>query len=86
MQINILEAKNRLSELIREAQHGVEVLIANRGHPVVRLVPVAAQNKDMAVGSVQSVLEWLDLPRPDWMQRQGEQIDADVDQARTAWD
>ena len=39
MQVNILEAKNRLSELIKSAQAGEEVVIANRGQPVVKLVP-----------------------------------------------
>ena len=38
MQVNILEAKNRLSLLIRAAQAGEEVVIANRGQPVARLV------------------------------------------------
>ena len=37
MQVNILEAKNRLSELIRLARAGEEVIIANRGEPVARL-------------------------------------------------
>ena len=39
MQVNILEAKNRLSQLIKSAQRGEEVVIANRGEPVARLVP-----------------------------------------------
>ncbi|MEO3998480.1 type II toxin-antitoxin system prevent-host-death family antitoxin [Mesorhizobium sp. CAU 1732] len=38
MQVNILEAKNRLSELVRTASEGGEVIIANRGKPVARLV------------------------------------------------
>ena len=41
MQVNVLEAKNRLSELIRSAEAGEDVIIANRGRAVVRLVPVA---------------------------------------------
>ena len=40
MQVNILEARNRLSQLIKAAQAGEEVVIANRGEPVARLVPV----------------------------------------------
>ena len=39
MQVNILEARNRLSQLIKAAQAGEEVVIANRGEPVARLVP-----------------------------------------------
>ena len=40
VQVNVLEAKNRLSQLIRAAQAGEDVVIANRGAPVARLVPV----------------------------------------------
>ena len=38
MQVNILEAKNRLSELVKAAASGEEVIIANRGKPVAKLV------------------------------------------------
>lgn len=41
MQVNVLEAKNTLSQLIRSAQAGEEVVIANRGQPVARLVPIS---------------------------------------------
>jgi prevent-host-death family protein len=37
--VNTHEAKSRLSELIREAQEGVEVIVARNGHPVARIVP-----------------------------------------------
>ena len=39
MQVNVLEAKNRLSRLLKSVQAGEEVVIANRGVPVARLVP-----------------------------------------------
>ena len=39
MQVNIFEAKTRLSQLIKSVQAGEEVVIANRGEPVARLVP-----------------------------------------------
>ena len=38
-QVNMLEAKNRLSSLIVAAEQGEEVLIARNGIPVARLVP-----------------------------------------------
>jgi prevent-host-death family protein len=41
VQVNIFEAKNRLSQLIKSVQAGEEVVIANRGQPVARLVPAA---------------------------------------------
>lgn len=37
--VNTHEAKSRLSELIREAEQGVEVILARNGHPVARIVP-----------------------------------------------
>jgi prevent-host-death family protein len=42
VQVNILEAKNRLSQPLKAVQAGEEVVIANRGVPVARLVPVEA--------------------------------------------
>ena len=39
MQVNMLEAKNRLSSLIVAAEQGEEVLIARNGLPVARIVP-----------------------------------------------
>ena len=38
MQVNMLEAKTHLSKLVEAALRGEEVVIANRGKPVVRLV------------------------------------------------
>ena len=38
MQVNMLEAKTHLSRLVEAALRGEEVVIANRGKPVVRLV------------------------------------------------
>ncbi len=37
--VNTHEAKSRLSELIREAEDGVEVIVARNGHPVAKIVP-----------------------------------------------
>lgn len=37
--VNTYEAKSRLSELIREAEAGVEVIVARNGRPVVKIVP-----------------------------------------------
>ena len=38
MQMNIAEAKAKLSELIAAAERGEEVILARGGHPVVRIV------------------------------------------------
>ena len=37
--VNTHDAKSRLSELIREAEQGVEVIVARNGHPVAKIVP-----------------------------------------------
>lgn len=41
MKVNMLEAKNQLSRLVKDALAGEEVLIASNGEPMVKLVPVA---------------------------------------------
>lgn len=37
--VNTHDAKSRLSELIREAEEGIEVIVARNGHPVAKIVP-----------------------------------------------
>ena len=88
MQVNILEAKNRLSQLIRCAQAGEEVVIANRGEPVVRLVPAGAGgNAPSSIGSGRAILDWLHRnPLPPHARRSGEEIDAAIEEEREAWD
>jgi len=55
MRLNILEAKNRLSELVRAACAGKEVVIAKNGQSMVRLVPIAAAAGLKGFGSLKSV-------------------------------
>ena len=38
MKVNMLEAKTQLSKLVEAAMRGEDVVIANRGKPMVRLV------------------------------------------------
>ena len=45
MQVNMLEAKNQLSKLVKAAQAGEEVVIANHGVPVVRLVAMESPTR-----------------------------------------
>ncbi|GHC54275.1 type II toxin-antitoxin system Phd/YefM family antitoxin [Neogemmobacter tilapiae] len=40
MQVNMHEAKSRLSQLIEAAKKGEEVIIARDNEPMVRLVPI----------------------------------------------
>jgi prevent-host-death family protein len=39
LQINIHEAKTRLSELLQRVMNGEEIIIAKAGKPVARLLP-----------------------------------------------
>jgi prevent-host-death family protein len=40
-QVNVQEAKTRLSDLLARAERGEEIVIARSGVPVARLVPTA---------------------------------------------
>jgi len=40
MRISVSDAKAQLTELVRMAEAGDEVVLTRHGHPVVRLVPV----------------------------------------------
>ena len=48
MQVNMLEAKTQLSKLVEAVLRGEEVVIANRGKPVVKLVKANAPVKRVA--------------------------------------
>ena len=98
MQVNILEAKNSLSYLIKSAIDGEEVIIANRGVPVVRLVPVntvamssnSREKIAMAIippSNAGGIGLWLnENPLPSYAQRSAAEIDATIEEARNAWD
>lgn len=40
MQISVSAAKAQLTELVRRAENGDEVILTRHGHPAVRLVPM----------------------------------------------
>lgn len=42
MRISVTEAKGQLTELVRRAEAGDEVILTRHGHEAVRLVPVMA--------------------------------------------
>jgi prevent-host-death family protein len=88
MKVNVLEAKNRLSQLIKAAQAGEDVIIANRGEPVVRLIPVRRDTEDdLPPGHPKRVLAALEKNRlPEHLRRSKKQIDADIQAERDAWD
>ena len=43
-QVGMHEAKTKLSQLVERAEAGEEIIIARRGKPIVRLVPVERTN------------------------------------------
>ncbi|MFA6113272.1 MAG: type II toxin-antitoxin system prevent-host-death family antitoxin [Sphingomonas sp.] len=40
MRISVSDAKGQLTELVRRAEAGDEIVLTRHGHPAVRLVPV----------------------------------------------
>jgi prevent-host-death family protein len=88
VQVNILEAKNRLSQLVKAAHAGEDVVIANRGEPVARLVPAGgAPPANANAGSARAILDWLkNHTLPAYVRRSAEEIDAAMDEERRGWD
>lgn len=48
--INTYEAKSKLSELLRRARDGEEIIIAQAGVPMARLVPIAGARGGSRLG------------------------------------
>jgi prevent-host-death family protein len=63
--VNIYDAKMQLSKLLKVVEKGGEVIIANRGKPVAKLVPVE-EPKKRALGFIKGSVpdEFFD-PLPD---------------------
>ena len=65
--INVHEAKTRFSRLLRRVAAGEEITIANRGVPVARLVPVAAEEITRKLGLFRgqmTISDDFDAPLP----------------------
>lgn len=58
-QVNIAEAKARLSELMQKAMLGEEIVIAKDNKPLVRLVPVAPLKRTRAPGSAKGQILYI---------------------------
>ncbi|MBV9584819.1 MAG: type II toxin-antitoxin system prevent-host-death family antitoxin [Alphaproteobacteria bacterium] len=87
MQVNIREARDGLSQLIRAAQAGEDVVIARRGRPVARLVTAGAGPRPTErAGSSQAILGWIrSHPLPGYARRSAEEIDAAITEERGSW-
>lgn len=58
--VNTHEAKSRLSELIREAEQGTEVIVARNGKPVARIVAWTPQSSTRVPGSWSGLVTYDD--------------------------
>ncbi|WP_174020368.1 type II toxin-antitoxin system Phd/YefM family antitoxin [Agrobacterium fabrum] len=60
MQISVTEAKGQLTELVRRAEAGDEIILTRHGHAAVRLVPVAtagnAASRRAAISKVRAAI------------------------------
>ena len=52
MEISVTDAKAQLTELVRRAEAGEEVVLTRHGHPVVRLVAVKKKRDREALRAV----------------------------------
>jgi len=69
MQVNMHEAKTRLSELVAAAERGEEVILARGGNPAVRLVPVRVEHPPVRLGLLAGEIELgedFDAPLPEF--------------------
>jgi prevent-host-death family protein len=67
-QVNTHEAKTRFSRLLRRVAAGEEITIANRGVPVARLVPIAAEQGSRKLGTLRGqvvISDDFDAPLPE---------------------
>lgn len=56
-QVNIHEAKSRLSQLVARAEAGEEIVIARANKPVVRLVSIKQSPVARGVGEAKGLVE-----------------------------
>lgn len=56
VQVNIHEAKTRLSKLLELALNGEEVIIAKRNKPIAKLVPINSLKSERKIGSAKGLI------------------------------
>lgn len=83
-QVNILDARNNLSRLVAAAGKGNEVVIANRGKPVARLVAV---DMDASRRTAAQAAQWLALNLvPASATRTPDELDRQIAAEREGWE
>ncbi|MDB5437577.1 MAG: prevent-host-death protein [Caulobacteraceae bacterium] len=69
MEISLTEAKAHLTDLVRRAEAGEEVVLTRHGHPTVRLEPVRRAatpvERSVLIRRVQEMARGKILPGPD---------------------
>lgn len=69
MYISVTDAKAQLTDLVRRAEAGDEVILTRHGHAAVRLVPVktkpSAEEKRRILEQFRASIEGKVLPGPD---------------------
>ncbi|WP_349368823.1 type II toxin-antitoxin system Phd/YefM family antitoxin [Salinarimonas sp.] len=67
-QVNLYEAKTRLSQLVDDAGEGETIVIAKAGKPIAKLVPLDASPSGVRIGLLRGKIEVpadFDAPLPD---------------------
>jgi prevent-host-death family protein len=62
MDVSIVEAKNRLPELIRAVEDGEKVVITRHGKPVAQLAPPPPERRQVRLGGMKDRIQLL----PGW--------------------
>ncbi len=82
--VNILEARNNLSKLVSAAGKGEDVVIANRGKPVARLVAADDATPDHTAARA---ADWLtNNPVPQRAARSSAELDRQIASEREGWE
>jgi prevent-host-death family protein len=63
-EVNTHEAKSRLSELIREAEAGTDVIVARNGHPVAKIIPWPPKRPARVAGAWAGLVSYKTDPVP----------------------
>ena len=58
--VNTHEAKSRLSQLIREAENGTEVIVARNGQPVAKIIPWPPARPSRTAGAWRGRVDYND--------------------------
>jgi prevent-host-death family protein len=75
MQLNLYEAKTRLSELVEAASEGETIVIAKAGRPLAKLGPASGPRKPVRFGLMKGKIRIgndFDAPLPESMLREFE--------------